>query len=92
MYVGNEIVKQLQHRLDSKCSNFQAEQSAILKAIEAVEKLKFPENRPRTLTVFTDSRTTTDSLKTPSNQAQLIEGIRKGVTALNNTNWRIEFS
>ena len=57
-----------------------------------MEKLKIPENRPRTLTVFTDSRITIDSLKHPSNHAQLTEEIRTGFTALNNTNWRIEFS
>ena len=57
-----------------------------------MEKLKIPENRPRTLTVFTDRRITRDSLKTASSHAHLIEEIRTRVTTLNNTNWRIEFS
>jgi ribonuclease HI len=34
-----ELVTQLQYRLDSRCSNNQAEQLAIVKALEALDSL-----------------------------------------------------
>jgi len=38
MFSGNDLVTMLICRLDSRCSNNQAEQLAITKALEALEK------------------------------------------------------
>jgi len=92
IFIGNKIVTQIKSRLDSKCSNNQAEQIAIINALEAVANLNIPENSPRTATVYTDSKITLDSLQNPRNYAYLIEDIRKRVATLHDSNWKIEFS
>ena len=38
MFSRNELVTTLKYRLDNRCSNNQAEQLAIAKALEALEK------------------------------------------------------
>jgi len=39
IFIGKEIVAQIMLKLDSRCSNNQAEQLAIFKALEAIESL-----------------------------------------------------
>jgi ribonuclease HI len=67
IFAGNERAAKLIFQLDKKCSNNQAEQLAILKALEAIEILDITENGPRTAATFTDSRITIDSLKNIDN-------------------------
>lgn len=92
IYLGNKIVTQIKARLDSKCSNNQAEQIAIINALEAVATLNIPECNSRTAMVYTDSRITLDALQNPRNHAYLIEEIRKRVVTLQESNWEIKFS
>ncbi|KAJ4430778.1 hypothetical protein ANN_19369 [Periplaneta americana] len=73
------------------CSNNQAEQVAIIKALEAIETIDIRDNRPRTAAILTDSRITIDSLKNNHNHKYLIEEIRKKVLILEKVNWTIEF-
>ena len=73
----------------NRCSNNQAEQLAIVKALETTEKPQMNEYIPRTVTVHTVSRITHQSLKNTKNHAYLIEEMRKKVIALENHNWRI---
>jgi len=82
----------LKFKLDEKCSNNQAEEIAILKALEAIETLGITENGPRTAAIFTDSRVTRDSLKNINNHNFLIEEISKKVSIPETPNWTIEFS
>jgi len=91
IFIGNRIVTQIKSRLDSKCSNNQAEQTAIINALEAIATLNIPENSPRTTMVYTDSKITLDSLQNPRNHAYLIENIRKKVATLHDSNWKIKF-
>jgi ribonuclease HI len=51
IFIGNEIATQIKSRLDSKCSNNQAEQIAIINALEAVATLNIAENSLRTAMV-----------------------------------------
>jgi ribonuclease HI len=53
----------MKHKLHDRCSNNQAEQMAIVKALQAIETIKINKNVPRTIIVHTDSRITLDSLK-----------------------------
>ena len=78
--------------MDSKCSNNQAEQIAIINALEAVEKLNVPEISSRSATVYTDSKITLDSLQNPRNHGYLIVEIRKRVATLQELKWKIKFS
>ena len=63
IFVDKEFVAQSKFKLNSRCSNNQAEQLAIAKAVEVIELVDVSENNPRTVTIFTDSRITLDSLK-----------------------------
>jgi ribonuclease HI len=92
IFAGNELAAQVKFKLDKKCSNNQAEQLAILKALDAIETLDITENGPRTAAIFADSRITIDSLKNINNHNFLIEEIRKKVYILETANWVIEFS
>ena len=55
--------------MDNRCSNNQAEQLAIAKALEALEKTDIEKNRPRTASIITDSKISLDSIKNVNNQA-----------------------
>jgi ribonuclease HI len=59
------------------CSNNQAERTAIIKALHALETIKLSNNTPPTFKIFTDSKLTLSALKTPQNRTHLIEEIRK---------------
>jgi len=91
IFKGSELVAKVQLKLDNRCSNNQAEQLAILKALETIESLKSHIN-PRTATIFKDSGVSLDSLHNPNNHAHLAEEIRKKVTSMGTTNWKIKFS
>ena len=56
IFVGKELAVQLKFKLADKCSNNQAEQLAIFKALEVIETIEITENSPRTATIFTDSK------------------------------------
>jgi ribonuclease HI len=79
-------------RLGTRCSNNQAEQLAIVKALEAIESIDIPENSPRTIDIFTDSRITLDLLQKANNHNYLIEEIIKGLSHLDRANWTIGIS
>ena len=92
IFIGNEMVAQLKIKLDNRCSNNQAEQMAIIKALEAIESLHKTSINPRTATIFTDSRVTLDSLHNANNHTYLVEEIRKRVASLEKCEWKIAFS
>jgi len=60
IFISNEIVAQIKLKLDTRCSNNQAEQLAIVKTLEAIESLHNKVIHPRTATIFTDSRVALD--------------------------------
>jgi len=91
IFIGQEIAAQIILKLDSRCSNNQVEQLAVIKALERIESINTIDNSPCTGTVFTDSRITLDSLHNTNNHAYLIEEIRKRLSRLEGTKWKIEF-
>jgi ribonuclease HI len=92
IFTGQELVTQLKYKLDNRCSNNQAEQLAIAKALEALESIFMEENSPRTAAIITDSRVALDSIKNFSNHSYLIEEIRKSLSKLARSNWTVAFS
>jgi ribonuclease HI len=64
IFSGNELVRKLKYRLDNRCSNNQAEQLAIAKALKALEMTDIEKNSPSTAAIITESRITLDSIKT----------------------------
>jgi hypothetical protein len=75
IFKGNEIVAKIKLKLDNRCSNNQAEQLAIVKALEAIESLHNKVIHPRTATIFTDSRVALHSLRNVNNHAYFVEEI-----------------
>ena len=82
IFIGNEIVAQIKLKLDNRCSNNQAKQLAIVKALEATESLHNKVINPRTATIFTNSRVALDLLRNVNNHAYLVKEIRKRVASL----------
>ena len=92
IFMQSKLEHQLGFTLYNRCSNNQAEQLAIVKALETIEKSHINENFPRTITVHTDSRITLQTLKNTKNHSYLIEEIRKKARAFEKHNWTIIFT
>jgi ribonuclease HI len=75
---GNHI-KSLKYRLNKRCTNNQAEQLAIVRALEYTENLQ---TQDKTATIYTDSRMTLDSLKNNNIHTFLVEEIRRKLTEM----------
>ena len=92
IFRGTELVTQLKYRMDSRCSNNQAEQLAIVKALQALKSLNTDDYSQRTAAVIIDSRVALDSIKNTHNHSFLIEETRPILSKLERTNWNIVFS
>jgi ribonuclease HI len=75
---GTNKVK-LMYRMDTGCTNNQAEAFATLKALEYVQNDQGNDEEDKVVTVHTDSRTTLDSLYNTDKHTFLIEEIRQKV-------------
>ena len=63
IFSSNKPTVRHKFKLDHRCSNNQAEQLAILKALELTNHIEIADNAPRTIGIYTDSKITIDSLK-----------------------------
>jgi len=63
IFIQNELAHQSRYTLHNSCSNNQAEQLAIVKALETIGKLQINDTITRSATVHTDSRITLQSLQ-----------------------------
>jgi ribonuclease HI len=89
VFIRKEIAAQIKLILDIRFSNNQAEQLAIIKALEAIESINTTDKSASTATVITDSRITLDSSQNANNHAYLIEEIRKRISTLEVSDWKI---
>ena len=78
--------------LAKRCSNKQAEQVAILKALEEIDLLNREGSSPITAIIYTDSRISLDLLHNTNNHSYFVEEIRKKVASLERKEWRTKFS
>ena len=81
---GNHI-KSLKCRLNKRCTNNQAEQVAILRALEYTENIQ---TEDKTATEYTDSPMRLDSLKNGNIHTFLIEEIRRKLTEMGKISWK----
>ena len=79
----------VKYKLNGRCSNNEAEQLAILKALE---NLQFLKTNDKTAPINTDNRITLESLKTRKNHTYLIETTKKKIIEMENQDWEIEFT
>ena len=77
IFKGSDIIARQKLKLEDSCSNNQAEQLAIHKALEEIELLNRHSISPLTAVIYTDSRVSIDSFHNPNNHAFLVEEIRK---------------
>ena len=75
IFYNKQLAKQCKYKLHSICSNNQAEQIAILKALEQLQGLEAPTDG--TVTIYTDSRVAIHSLKNHAMHGFLIEKNKK---------------
>jgi len=86
IFIQYELAHQSRYTLHNSCSNNQAEQLAIVKALETIGKLHINDPIPRSATVHTDCRITLQSLQNTNNHNYLIEEIRKLAITLGKSN------
>ena len=77
LYIGTELALQEKFKLDTSCSNNQAEQLEITKALKAIGKIDITQDKLRTVIIFMDSRISIDSIRNTKKHSHLIEEIRK---------------
>ena len=76
IFSGSNLKTTLKYRLNERCTNNQAEQMAILKALEYIQHLKEEE---KTVLVYTDSRVTLQSLQNQKRHTHQIDQIRNKI-------------
>ena len=74
IYRHGQNIKTLQYKLNKKCTNNQAEQLAILKALQYIDKTQIADKKA---TIYTDSQTTLDMLKYSQIHTNIVEEIRR---------------
>jgi ribonuclease HI len=78
------------YKLAEECSNNQAEQLAIVKALEKIQDYGHLQERQRSAAIHTDSKITLDARANHRNHQNLVEQI--GVRKLEKDNWTIHFT
>jgi ribonuclease HI len=89
IFIDSKVADTKQYRLNGRCSNNQAKQMAILKALENIEYFKTNDRR---VLISIDSQISLESLKNRKNHTYLIETVRKKVTEMQKQNWTIDFT
>ena len=92
IFENNQLSLQLRYRLADECSNNQAEQMAIVKALGKLRDFKHLQGLQKTAAVHTDSRITLDAIANPRNRQPLIEQIREEIRKLEKDNWSIHLT
>ncbi len=82
----------MMYRLADGCSIVQAEQLAIVKALEKLRDFAHIQGLQRSAAVHTDSKITLDAIANPRNHQHLVEQIREGVRSLEKDSWSIHFT
>jgi ribonuclease HI len=89
IHSNKQLIKQSKYKLHSNCPNNQAEQVAILKALEQL--LELGALTGREVAIYTDSKVAVDSLNNHTKHGFLIEKIRNKIRHLSVQNWTIHF-
>ena len=89
IYQHKQVIKLSKYRLRGYCSNNQAEQVAILKALDIIQETETTTDKETV--IYTDSKITLDSLKKQTMHGFIIEKIRSRIRQLNEQNWTIHF-
>jgi len=86
IYRSGESTDTIECRLNKKCTNNQAEQFAILTALEHIEKVQTTDKR---VPIYTYSQTTLDKLQNSNIHANIVEELRRKKTEMKESEWKI---
>jgi len=89
IYQNNNLTSTLKYRLSESCTNNQAEQIAILKALEHIQSM---ESGDKIVLIHTDSQITLQLLQNKKKHTRLIELIRTKINEMEHQEWRVEFT
>ena len=90
IFVNKHLTLQLTYKLADKCSNNQAEQLTIDKALEKLQDFRHLKERQRYAPIHTDIKITLDATANARHHQNLVEQIR--VRRLEKDNWTIHFT
>jgi ribonuclease HI len=86
IFESGQYIKSLQCKLNKTCTNNQAEQLAILTALKYIENIQTTD---RIATIYTDSQITLNKLQNSNIHTYIIEEIRRKLTEMKKTRWKI---
>jgi len=92
IFMNKCLTFQLKYRLTEICSNNQADQLAIVTALEKIQNLSYLQGNQRSVAIHTDSKITPDAITNPRNHQNLVEQIRDEIRRLEKDNWAIHFT
>jgi len=91
IFQGDNLIQEIKYKLRGQCSNNQAEQAAILKALQELKENKALSSGRKVAALYTDSRITLSLLENNRSHYRLIEDILKLVRFLQQNEWQIHF-
>ena len=89
---GDIVLHQSKYGLHERCSNNQAEQVAILKALEHIQNLHLAEDAENIVLVNTDSKVTLGTLNNRNKHYMLMEIKRMAIKKLEDQQWTMVFN
>ena len=90
IYEDKILTRTCKYKLDNDCSNNQAEQVAILKALESIQTF-ITRNPTKEIAIYTDSKVALNSIKNNSIHSHLNEKIRDKLRECSALSYKIHF-
>jgi len=85
------VLHQSKYKLRERCSSTQAEQVAILRALEQIQNLQLAEDAEKVVVVNTDIKVTPNTLQNRNNHYIIVGNIRKEIKRLEDQHWTVFF-
>jgi len=85
------LLHQSKYKLHERCSNNQAEQVAILKALEQIQNIQLQEDAEKIVVVNTDSKVTIETLQNKNKYYRITGSIKKEIMRLEDQQWTVLF-
>jgi ribonuclease HI len=82
IFVDGSLTHQLRYKLTEKCSNNQADQLAIVKALTQLRSMHTIQRSQRTAAIHTDSRISLEAIANSRYHHSLVKSIRKEIGIL----------
>jgi ribonuclease HI len=90
--MDKHLMFQLRYKLAERCSNNQAEQLTIAKALDKIQDFSHLQGNQQSVAIHTDGKITLEAIANPRNHQNLLEQIRDEIRRLETDNWTIHFT